>query len=1056
MKYIPFNLFVFLLFLVGSPHNFAQEQVEEVVVTAEESSANPLDELVSASILDGEKLADAGIENVEDVAAYVPNLVLSETDTGTNIVIRGIGAGVNQGFDQSVGLYVDKVPLPRSQMARAPFLDLDGVQVLRGPQYVKDGNFSIAGSVHMLTRAPTDEFELGLNVDVIPSQNDRTLLITTSLPFGNRAGVRLALQKQTSDGYIENVTRNEDGPQSDDLLFRSVISFKPTDNLSFKFKAEKGQFDGIGRQIEILESQKTPNYLEFPEVIAQHALGDLRADGGINFRTPLPPRAIGLNRAVLPQYVSEQDYFLETYGSFFNVAYGGQFLLLPGDPNPTDFGIYGTNSGLSTVISDQRVAKPQAFAGRSYLEVLHALYTGDNPVLGRLVDDNDASTEDPLYRYDTQYTPPGGLLDDRLDFKRGADAPEFSNNNSTNFTLNTDWWLGESKLEFVASYIDYELEELIDADFTAVPILERTQREEYDQQFYRFDYTSPKDRFFEFAMGATYLKSSLFFNSSLTGNVSVGPDGGAIIDQASALTFLQDPNTESVQRSNLEFDPNSPFTTYFGRILPRLNGPFRLYSPNRIFTQEADITAAFFETKFNFSERLRAIIGLRYTHSEKQAVRDFAFLLADGSVLEFDESGSNGAAPEENRAIEDFAIIFNFQQHTDRLDHIANNHIEKPALKTPALRGTRTEEQLLPSLAIEWDLTESFSLNAAIRTANKLGGYDARSVSTPAAASGDGIQAGTFEFEDETAITYEIGSKWYLPNGFGELYTTAFYTDFDDLQVSASDRAVGFNVQNAGAAKTYGVELEGLLLLTERFNINYSAAWIQFEFTDYQLASCPWGRRPDFVQASDRSIYEPLGLEPNALLPVIYEGVEAEAVFGLSLPQETTEAWNTHGYGTVPANFPSESDRGAPFQDIQRYNFNNGRLPYFCDFNGQTNQYVAEWQGTFSFNYDMPLTRNGIFKSTLDVLYNSGYYTSVRQDEDVAQDEYFQFNGRLALASEDELWEIAVTGENLTNEKIVLFANELPIASRLQASKSHYGFVRSPRAIGVSFRVNFY
>ncbi|MDB4451325.1 Plug domain-containing protein, partial [Pseudomonadales bacterium] len=70
------------------------QEVEEVVIQGTQTENSTLDDLVSVSALDAEKLADAGIENIEDVAEYVPNLVLSETSTGTAIVIRGIGAGV--------------------------------------------------------------------------------------------------------------------------------------------------------------------------------------------------------------------------------------------------------------------------------------------------------------------------------------------------------------------------------------------------------------------------------------------------------------------------------------------------------------------------------------------------------------------------------------------------------------------------------------------------------------------------------------------------------------------------------------------------------------------------------------------------------------------------------------------------------------------------------------------------------------------------------------------------------------------------------------------------
>ena len=108
---------------------------------------------------------------------------------------------------------------------------------------------------------------------------------------------------------------------------------------------------------------------------------------------------------------------------------------------------------------------------------------------------------------------PRGLTDTTLDFKRGADAPEFSNNDSVNYTLNTDYWLGEHQLSATSSYIDYELDELLDADFTAAPLLISTQNEQYTQLFQRLDYTSPEGYFLEVEAGASYLKSKLTFAS---------------------------------------------------------------------------------------------------------------------------------------------------------------------------------------------------------------------------------------------------------------------------------------------------------------------------------------------------------------------------------------------------------------------------------------------------------------------------------------------------------------------------------------------------------------
>ena len=129
----------------------------------------------------------------------------------------------------------------------------------------------------------------------------------------------------------------------------------------------------------------------------------------------------------------------------------------------------------------------------------------------------------------------------------------------------------------------------------------------------------------------------------------------------------------------------------------------------------------------------------------------------------------------------------------------------------------------------------------------------------------------------------------------------------------------------------------------------------------------------------------------------------------------------------------------------------------FCDFAGQTNQFVAEKQATVTFSYKHQLAgRNVLFKPTLDVLYNSGYHTTVSQDEAVEQPEYVQLNGRLALGHADGLWELALTGENLTNEGIVSFAQETPIGARIQGANGFYGFVRPPRSIGLNFRYSIF
>ena len=99
------------------------------------------------------------LQRLEEITAYVPNFVMSETGIGTTIYIRGIGSGINQGFEQSVGMYRDGIYYGRAQLARAPIFDMERVEVLRGPQVTLFRNNSIGGAVSMSAAKPTNEFE---------------------------------------------------------------------------------------------------------------------------------------------------------------------------------------------------------------------------------------------------------------------------------------------------------------------------------------------------------------------------------------------------------------------------------------------------------------------------------------------------------------------------------------------------------------------------------------------------------------------------------------------------------------------------------------------------------------------------------------------------------------------------------------------------------------------------------------------------------------------------------------------------------------------------------
>lgn len=232
----------------------AQEGVttlSEITVTAQKRTESLQDVPIAVSAVSGTKIAEAGIMKIEDLKNYVPTLFMTETAIGNNISIRGIFSGVNPGFEQSVGTYVDGVYRGRPQQTRAPFLDLERVEVLRGPQSILFGKNSVAGALNITTARPTDEFDAMVSALYEPRYKEKEYSAHISGPFSDRFRGRLAARYREMDGAIYNATLATDDPGRKETTARAWLEFDVTDNVTTSLKAEHGEFDVTGRQIEI-------------------------------------------------------------------------------------------------------------------------------------------------------------------------------------------------------------------------------------------------------------------------------------------------------------------------------------------------------------------------------------------------------------------------------------------------------------------------------------------------------------------------------------------------------------------------------------------------------------------------------------------------------------------------------------------------------------------------------------------------------------------------------------------------------------------------------------
>ncbi|TQV79413.1 TonB-dependent receptor [Exilibacterium tricleocarpae] len=258
--------------------------LEEIVVTAQKREQGIQDVPISVNAVSGEKIAAAGITNLEAMTAYVPNLTMNQTGIGTVVAIRGISSGVNQGFEQSVGQYVDGIYFGRAQLARAPFMDLERVEVLRGPQGILFGKNSIAGAISMTTAKPTAAFEGSLSALYEPDHGEQDLRLVVSGPLNDNLWGRLAVMDRTIDGYFDNTVLNRDESDEQERVIRGSLRWQPHDDWRLDLKIETAEFDTRGRFMETVMATELPGGTPYSTVLNALSGGRFSLDTDQDFR----------------------------------------------------------------------------------------------------------------------------------------------------------------------------------------------------------------------------------------------------------------------------------------------------------------------------------------------------------------------------------------------------------------------------------------------------------------------------------------------------------------------------------------------------------------------------------------------------------------------------------------------------------------------------------------------------------------------------------------------------------------------------------------------------
>lgn len=236
--------------LIGGA-DIAQAQLEEVIVTATRRSESMQDVAISMLSTSGDTIKDMGVTRGEEFAADIPAVTISQSPIGNFIFIRGIGtSGVNQGIELSTAMFHDGVYMGRSQLLRAPFMDLERVEVLRGPQGIMFGKNTIGGAVHMITAKPTDEVEGSISA-LYGNFGEQELTGVISGPITDTVSGRLSVRGYKLDGYLDNILTGNEGPERDDQTVRAQLAWDASENLRINAKWESSTFDQVQQSTQL-------------------------------------------------------------------------------------------------------------------------------------------------------------------------------------------------------------------------------------------------------------------------------------------------------------------------------------------------------------------------------------------------------------------------------------------------------------------------------------------------------------------------------------------------------------------------------------------------------------------------------------------------------------------------------------------------------------------------------------------------------------------------------------------------------------------------------------
>jgi outer membrane receptor protein involved in Fe transport len=551
----------------------------------------------------------------------------------------------------------------------------------------------------------------------------------------------------------------------------------------------------------------------------------------------------------------------------------------------------------------------------------------------------------------------GGQGSERLD---GTDTENHE------FSLNIEHEFGNGMtLSLVTGVSQFEFEDGIDADFLPVEFIGRSDNQEYEQFSQEIRLASDLDGRFSWVVGGNYIDSKQEIDRMVSVDGTFGQPAITALITGGLPTILA---YSPAQLAGIE----PLFGLPPGSLPVGVEGLTMWSQVGRLseWTQETESWAVFLQGTFNITDNLSVTAGVRYTEEEKSA-----------DAQTWLNSTAQGLATKTADPLVGLATagdFGNFLQHSLQgafFDSYSHHFIED-----------RDTDQTIPAVSLNWTPSDDHLLYASYSEGFKSGGFNAVDdqnpvfVAVPTAECPDQAcrtQPGAgFEYDDETAWSFELGGKHTFLDGRMRVNWAYFNSEYEDQQVSTFV-GLGFVVTNAASTEIQGFEFDAAFQATEKLRLNLALGTVDGEYGVFEGAGCTAQQQAEMAALG--------ALTPNS-------PVTSVSVDGRTCSQKFL------GNG-VPSG-QSQDLSGVPIG-------------------------AAEWSGSFGAQYMQPVG-SMVWFTELDVNFTDDYYMTGDLDGNDVQSGYEFVNLRTGLRGEN--WMLMLYGRNITDELIASGAADVPLA----------------------------